>query len=67
MKMATLGLVRGRLFRISIAALLRASASALKLVEYFLVAMVICAIPSLYLMYTPPPPSRVASAAEPSV
>ena len=46
---------------------LRASASALKLVEYFPVAMVIFAIPSLYLMYTPPPPSRVASAAEPSV
>ena len=67
MKMTTLGLVRGRLFRISIAALLRASASALKLVEYFPVAMVTSVIPSLYLMYSPPPPSRVASAAEPSV
>ena len=41
MKMTTLGLVRGRLFVISIAAFLRASASALKLVEYFPVAMVI--------------------------
>ena len=61
MKMTTLGLVRGKLLRISIAALLRASACALKLVEYFPVAMVICAIPSLYLMYKPPPPSRVAS------
>ena len=67
MKMTTLDLVRGRLFRISIAALLRASASALKLVEYFPVAMVICAISSFYLMYTPPPLSRVASAAVPSV
>ena len=67
MKMTTLGLVRGRLFLISIAAFLRASASALKLVEYFPVAMVICATPSLYLMYTPPPPSRMASAAVPSV
>ena len=67
MKMTTLGLVRGRLFRISVEALFRASASALKLVEYFPVAMVICAIPSLYLMYTPPHPSLVASAAEPSV
>ena len=66
-KMSMLGLVRGRLFLISIAIFLRASASALKLVEYFSVAMVICVIPSLYLMYTPPPPSRVASAAEPSV
>ena len=60
MKMTTLGLVRGRLFLISVAAFLRASASALKLVEYFPVAMEICAISS-------PPPSRVASAAEPSV
>ena len=34
-KMTTLGLVRGRLFVISVAAFLRASASALKLVEYF--------------------------------
>ena len=66
-KLTTLGLVRGRLFRISIAALLRASASVLKLVEYFPVAMVICAIPPLYLTCTPPPPSRVACTAEPSV
>ena len=34
MKMTTLGLVRGRLFVISIAAFFRASASALNLVEY---------------------------------
>ena len=47
-KMTTFGLIRGRLFRISIAALLRASASALKLAKYFPVAMVICAISSLY-------------------
>ena len=67
MKMTTLGFVQGRLFRISIAALLRASVSALKLVECFPVAMVICAIPSLYLMHAPPPPSRVASVAEPPV
>ena len=66
MKMTTLGLVQDRLFLISVAAFLRASASALKLVEYFPVAMEICAVPSLYLMYTPPPPFRVASAAEPS-
>ena len=65
MKMTTLGLVRGRLFHISVAALLRASASALKLVEYFPVAMLICTIPSLYLMYMHPPPSQVAPAAEP--
>ena len=54
------------MFLISVAAFLRASTSALKLVEYFLVAMEICAIPSLYLMYTPPPPSLVVPAAEPS-
>ena len=65
MKMTTLGLVQGRLSLISIAAFWRASASALKLVEYFPVAMVMRASPSLYLMYTPPPLSRVASAAEP--
>ena len=34
-EMITLGLVRGRLFLISDAAVLRASASALKLVEYY--------------------------------
>ena len=67
MKMTTLGLVRGRLSLISVAALLRASASALKVVEYLPVAMVMCAFSLLYLMYTQPPTSRVASAAEPSV
>ena len=67
MKMTTLGLVRRRLFLFSVADFLRASASAFKLMEYVPVAKVICAIPSLYQMYTPPPPSRVASAAEPSV
>ena len=68
MKMTTLGLVRGRLSVISFAAFMRASVFALKLVEYFPVATVMCAFPSLYLMYTPhPPPSRMASAADPSV
>ena len=43
MKMTTMGLIRGRLPLISVAAFLRASASALKLVEYVPVAMVICA------------------------
>ena len=66
MKMTTLGMVWGRLSLIPTMAFLRASASALMLVEHFPVAMVVCVFPSLYLMYTPPPPSRVASAAEPS-
>ena len=47
MKMTTLGLVLVKLSLISVAAFWRASASALKLVEYFPVAMVICAFPSL--------------------
>ena len=66
-KMATFGLVWGRLSLISTAASLKASASALKLVEYFPVAMVVCAFPPLYLMFTPPSPSRVTPVAEPSV
>ena len=53
MKMTRLGLVQGRMYLISTAAFLRASASAFKLVEYFPVAMVMCAFPSLHLMYTP--------------
>ena len=40
-KMTTLGLVQGGLSLISVAAFLRASASALKLVEYFSVAQVV--------------------------
>ena len=67
MKMTTSDLVRGSLPLISIVAFLRASGSAVKLVEYYPVATVICDFPSLYLMYTQPPSSRVASAAEPSV
>ena len=47
-------------------ACLRAPAYALKFVEHFHVAMVICASPSLHLTYTSPPPSWVGFAAEPS-
>ena len=53
MKMTTMGLVLGRLSLISIAAFSRASASALKLVEYFPVAVMTCVSPSLYCMYPP--------------
>ena len=67
MKMTTLGLVRVKLFLISIATFWRASASPLKLVEYFHVTMAMCAFQSLYLVYTPPPPSQVASATDPLV
>ena len=62
-----LDLVRGRLSLISHSAFWKASVSALKLVEYFPVGMVMRASPSLHLMCTQPPPSRVASDAEPSV
>ena len=39
-KVTTLGFVLGRFFLISVAAFLRASASALKLVEYFFVWLI---------------------------
>ena len=67
MNVTTLGLDRGTLSLAPVAAFWRASTSALKLAEYFSVSMVMCAFPSLYLMYTPPPPSVMDSAAEPSV